>query len=91
MHDKPTLEESEVVIKITAQAFGVSTDGGETYPVGLTVDGEAIIKILQTIGVNADWINTGTLVIKDPDGNVMFSADTETGIVRIVAQSFSLS
>lgn len=91
LHDKPTLEESEVVIKITAQAFGVSTDGGETYPVGLTVDGEAIIKILQTIGVNADWINTGTLVIKDPDGNVMFSADTETGIVRIVAQSFSLS
>ena len=85
------MEESEVVIKITAQAFGVSTDGGETYPVGLTVDGEAIIKILQTIGVNADWINTGTLVIKDPDGNVMFSADTETGIVRIVAQSFSLS
>lgn len=91
LHDKPTLEESEVVIKITAQAFGVSTDGGETYPVGLTVDGEAIIKILQTIGVNADWINTGTLVIKDPDGNVMFSADTETGIVRIVAQSFLLS
>lgn len=89
-HDKKTLAESETIIKITSQAIGVSTDGGATYPVGLRVDGEAIIKILQTIGVNADWINAGTLIIRDPDGNVMLYADTETGSVRIVAETFSI-
>lgn len=78
LHDKPTLEESDVVIKITAQAIGISTDGGETYPTGLTVDGEAIIKILQTIGVNADWINTGAIRVTDDDGNVIFLADMDT-------------
>ena len=91
LHDKPTLEESGVVIKITAQAIGISTDGGETYPTGLTVDGEAIIKILQTIGVNADWINAGSFVVKTPEGKITFSADTATGAVNIVADSFSLS
>lgn len=78
LHDKPTLEESGVVIKITAQAIGISTDGGETYPTGLTVDGEAIIKILQTIGVNADWINTGAIQVTDDDGNIIFSVDMDT-------------
>ena len=78
LHDKPTLEESGVVIKITAQAIGISTDGGETYPTGLTVDGEAIIKILQTIGVNADWINTGAIRVTDDGGNVIFSVDMDT-------------
>ena len=91
LHDKLTLEESEVVIKITAQAMGISTDGGETYPVGVTVDGEAVIKILQTIGVNADWINTGSFTVKTPEGKITFSADTATGAVNIVADSFSLS
>ena len=83
LHDKPTLEESGVVIKITAQAIGISTDGGETYPTGLTVDGEAIIKILQTIGVNADWINTGAIRVTDDDGNVIFSVDMDTNQIII--------
>ena len=78
LHDKPTLEESGVVIKITSQAIGISTDGGKTYPTGITVDGEAIIKILQTIGVNADWINTGAIRVADDDGNIIFSVDMDT-------------
>lgn len=88
-HDKPTLEESQVVFKITSQALAISTDGGNTYPTGITVDGEAIISILNTIGINADWINTGALTIKK-DGQVMFRADVDTGQVDIVANSFSL-
>lgn len=83
LHDKPTLEESQVVIKITAQAIGISTDGGETYPTGITVDGEAIIKILQTVGVNADWINTGAIQVTDDDGSIIFSVDMDTRQVII--------
>lgn len=63
LHDKKTLEESQVVIKVTSQAIGISTDGGNTYPTGITVDGDAIVSILQSVGINADWINTGTLKV----------------------------
>lgn len=83
LHDKPTLEESMVVIKITSQAMGISTDGGKTYPTGITVDGEAVIKILQTIGVNADWINSGAIQVNDDDGNIIFSVDMDTKQVVI--------
>lgn len=81
-HDKKTIEESQTIIKITDQALGVSTDGGETYPVGLRFDGEAIVKILQTIGINADWINSGALKIVK-DGETIFNADIDTGTVEI--------
>lgn len=29
MHNKPTLEESDIVWKLTAEAIGISTDGGK--------------------------------------------------------------
>lgn len=90
LHDKPTLEESEVVWKMTAEAWGVSTNGGETWNGGMTVDGDVIARILTSIGVNADWINTGALVIQDDDGNIMFRADVDTGIVDIVANTLSI-
>lgn len=67
LHDKKTLEESQVVIKVTSQAIGISTDGGNTYPTGITVDGDAIVSILQSVGINADWINTGTLKVGGKD------------------------
>ena len=90
-HDKPTLEESSTIIKITAQALAISTDGGKTYPTGITVDGNAIVSILNTIGVNASWINTGVLNISDEDGNEIMYVDVDTGVVRINAQSLTIS
>lgn len=38
LHDKPTLAESKNVIKFTAEAIGVSNDGGKTYPYGFFSD-----------------------------------------------------
>lgn len=61
LHDRQTLEGSTVVIKINAEAIGISTDGGQNYATGLTVDGDAIVRILSATGVNADWINAGVL------------------------------
>lgn len=77
MHDKPMLEDSMIVWKLTANAFGVSTDGGKTYPYGFSVDGEALVKILYAEGINADYINSGALKIKDDDGNELFSVDVD--------------
>ncbi|MDO4275872.1 MAG: hypothetical protein Q4D16_19570 [Eubacteriales bacterium] len=90
LHDKPILKESAIVWKMTAEAWGVSTDGGDTWNGGMTVDGDVIARILHTIGLNADWINTGALVVRDNQGNILFNADIDTGRVEIVADSFSL-
>lgn len=89
MHNKPVLSESDIIWSMTAEAWGVSTDGGKTYNAGMTVDGDTIVRILTAVGINADWINTGALTI-EKNGQVMFKADVDTGQVDIVANSFSL-
>lgn len=61
LHDKPTLAGSASVIKVTADAIGFSTDGGQTFPYGVQINGAVIASILSAEGINADWINTGTI------------------------------
>ena len=90
MCDHQTLEESQVVFELNGKGWAVSTDGGKTWNAGLLVDGTMITKILDSIGINADWINTGAFTVLDSDGNIMFKADTATGRVDIVANSFQL-
>lgn len=90
MCDHQTLEESQVVFELNGKGWAVSTDGGNTWNAGLLVDGTMITKILNSIGINADWINTGAFTVLDSDGNIMFKADTATGRVDIVANSFQL-
>ncbi len=83
MHDKATLAESVVIWKLTANALGISTDGGKTYPYGLDASGTAILDRIYAVGLNADYINTGAITIKDEDGNVLFSVDMDTKKVTI--------
>lgn len=87
MHNKPTLEESDIIWKLTAEAFGISTDGGETYPYGFTVTGDMVLRILDAEGINAGWIDTGALSVQDEEGNELFYANIDTGQVRIDASS----
>ena len=89
LHNKPILSESDIIWSMTAEAWGVSTDGGQTQNAGMTVDGDTIVRILTSVGVNADWIKTGALRI-EKNGQVMLNADIDTGQVDIVANSFSL-
>lgn len=91
MCDHPTLEESEVVFELNAKGWAVSTDGGKTWNAGLTVDGTMITKILNTIGLNADWINSGAFVVKNSDGDILFRADTDKGEVYINATTLKLT
>lgn len=83
LHDKPTLAESKAVWKMTAEAWGVSTDGGQTWNGGMTVDGDTIVRILNAVGVNADWINAGAITVTDADGNIIFSVDMDTKSVYL--------
>lgn len=83
MHNKPTIAESNIIWKLTAEAFAVSIDGGKTYPYGFAVTGELIIRLLYAEGINADYINAGTLIVRDKSGNVIFEADMDTGTVTL--------
>ena len=75
LHNKPQLSDSDIIWKMTAEAWAVSTDGGQHWNGGMTVDGDVIARILTATGVNADWIKTGALVVRDNSGNIIFSAD----------------
>lgn len=83
MHNKATIAESNIIWKLTAEAFAVSVDGGKTYPYGFAVTGELITRLLYAEGINADYINAGTLIVRDKSGNAIFEADMDTGSVTI--------
>lgn len=82
-HNKPTLEESDIVWKFTAEAIGISMDGGETYPYGLNINGELIARLLYAEGINASYINAGALVVRDTNGKIIFSADIDNNQIVI--------
>lgn len=90
LHNKPQLSDSNIVWKMTAEAWAVSTDGGQHWNGGMTVDGDVIARILNATGVNADWINTGTIKAIDKDGNITFLVDVTTGRVIINADSVQI-
>ena len=90
LHNKPQLSDSDIVWKMTAEAWAVSTDGGQHWNGGMTVDGDVIARILTATGVNADWINTGTIKAIDKDGNTTFLVDVTTGRVIINADSVQI-
>lgn len=80
-HDKASLAESKNVIKITSEAIGVSNDGGKTYPFGFELTGTMITKLLYAEGINADYIDSGALTVRDKGGNIIFQANMDTNTV----------
>lgn len=91
-HDKPDLEDSNIVMVFTTAGFTLCDDykdkteqGLAPTWYGLTVDGQLIASILNADGVNADWINTGAFTVRDANGNITFQADADTGSVIIKA------
>lgn len=82
LHDKPTLSESTNVMKLTSDAIGFSTDGGETYPFGLAVNGDTITRILSAVGVNAEWVKIGSSSLPD-------SIDDLSSQLSVMLESFT--
>lgn len=62
-HDLPDLNDSRLVIKFTENGVGISHNGvNGTYDTGFDfVNGSAVLQQIYTIGLNADYINTGSL------------------------------
>lgn len=80
-HDKASLKESKNVIKITSEAIGVSNDGGKTYPFGFELTGTMITKLLYAEGINADYIDSGALTVRDKNGDIIFQVNMDTNTV----------
>ncbi len=69
-HDKPKLQDSKIVYKYSIDGFYVTTDyrgsddattAAKQWQSGFDRNGNAVLNILSTIGINADWINAGTI------------------------------
>lgn len=89
-HDKPTLAESTIIRKITANGITQSVDGGESWTSGIDASGNAVLNTLAAIGINCDWLNAGSITIQDTNGNETLYANTQTGEVRINASTVKI-
>lgn len=63
LHNKEKLEDSNIIWKMVGDAFAVSTDGGKTWNAGLDSNGNAVVNVLSAVGINCDWIHSGTLTL----------------------------
>ena len=94
-HDKTDLAESSTVLKINSGAIATTgnytSDDTTTQWYGFEFDGVWLANIISTIGLDFDWGVGGKLTITDNQGNETFFADADTGVVRIKANSFSLT
>lgn len=61
LHDKKVLEESSIVIKVSSEGIGLSSDGGKTYPYGYTVTGKMVMDFIAANGIVANWVTSGEL------------------------------
>ena len=97
MHDKENLSDSKTIWKKTVDGIFISSDGGKTYIAGVDKNGNAVLKILATEGIVADWINAGTLnadliktgTITSADGTV--SIDIKNGVIRTIGKTSNIT
>lgn len=84
-HDKPDLADSQIRFVITNVGITITPDGGTTW-YGLTVDGQLISSILNTVGVNADWINVGEMLANRIRGGTLTLGgdNNEDGVLRVL-------
>lgn len=89
-HDKPTLADSKVIYKTSADGFFLSVDGGQTWKAGFDSNGDAVLNILYAIGIQSEWINTRGFTAKDNNGNTTLKIDADTGAVTLEVENFTL-
>lgn len=89
-HDKPDKAESTIIYKQGIDGFFLSQDGGKTYTTGRDSQGNAVVNILQAIGISAEWLDVyGKLRVVDEDGNVTLAVNSD-GSVEIMAESLNV-
>lgn len=91
LHDKPTTGESQIIYKISADGIGISTDYGKTYATGLTADGDAILNRIYAIGINADYIDSGSINAQKVSIANLLSIGNDTNSVKVSPDGISFN
>lgn len=88
-HDKDTLAESTYIFTMTSNGFAWASgpncwnNGNPVWTTGVSSAGRAILQALSAYNITADIIDTGELVIKDQQGNIIhkFSYDDYSAVI----------
>lgn len=91
LHDKPTTDQSKIIYKISADGIGISTDSGKTYATGLTADGDAILKRIYALGINADYIDSGSINAQKVSIANLLSIGDGTNSVKVSTDGISFN
>lgn len=92
MCDKPSLAESQIIWKKSIDGFAVSKDGGTTWITGITADGNIVAQTLSVVGINADWINAGSITSQNGHSTINLNNGTfSLGNARLVWNGTKLS
>lgn len=89
MHDKPEMKDSKVVYKRSIDGFFISLDGGENFKSGFDKYGNAVLNVIQAIGINFDWAKGGTLTLggKDHENGVLKLLDKGNNTIMTLTEN----
>lgn len=89
MHDKPEMKDSKVVYKRSIDGFFISLDGGENFKSGFDKYGNAVLNVVQAIGINFDWAKGGTLTLggKDHENGALKLLDKDDNTIMTLTEN----
>lgn len=89
MHDKPNMKDSKVVYKRSIDGFFISLDGGDNFESGFDKYGNAVLNVIQAIGINFDWASGGTLTLggKDHENGVLKLLDNGNNTIMTLTEN----
>lgn len=89
MHDKPEMKDSKVVYKRSIDGFFISLDGGANFISGFDKNGNAVLNVIQAIGINFDWAKGGTLTLggKDHENGVLKLLDNDDNTIMALTEN----
>lgn len=84
-HDKPNLKDSTFITKYTAEAIGLSMDGGKTYPYGYTLTAKMVMDVIVANKISGDYIYGGRIVLGGENNkNGTLELKTANGDIAVI-------
>ena len=74
-HDMPQLEDSKNVWRLAGNVISGSIDGGKTWNIATSPDGQIVATVMSVIGLSADWINAGQMSVERLIGKIKANSD----------------
>lgn len=90
LHNKPNKDESDILIVFSDVGITMTANALDQTPIwyGFTVDGNLVANLIAAHGIDADWINSGTLSLggnTNTNGSIKIYK-TENGTTTLIGQ-----